>query len=167
MTNMTIDDADPRIQWGPSESDWSTNLRPAFINATLQYVPSSWSVQMPDFLIVAVYSFSSNPDASATVEFSGDAVAIYGTVSPDHADINVNIDGQSTTLNGGFGTVRAVRPQVRYHYQVSCRFLLSNWFIFQDIACQFFVYASFYHHLTPRFNFYSTLRINLGRNSTS
>lgn len=40
--------------------------------------------------------------------FSGDAVAVYGTVSPDHANIEVQVDGQSKTFAGGAGGMASV-----------------------------------------------------------
>lgn len=33
--------------------------------------------------------------------FSGEAVALYGTVSEDHADIRLLLDGESVTFGAG------------------------------------------------------------------
>lgn len=41
--------------------------------------------------------------ASATIPFTGDVVAVYGTVSPDHANILVSLDGQTRSIQGGGG----------------------------------------------------------------
>lgn len=61
-----------------------------------------------------LYSFSQSPDASASLTFSGDAVAVYGTMSVDHSDILVTLDGRQKTFTGGAGGfVSGLRPQVR------------------------------------------------------
>ncbi|KXN90998.1 hypothetical protein AN958_03065, partial [Leucoagaricus sp. SymC.cos] len=93
---MTIDDSDPRINYLPPNS-WSSNFRPEFQNGTLH--------------------FSQVPDATASLQFSGNAVALYGTVSPDHADISVTIDGGTVTMpNGSSSRVLAVRPGVLMYW---------------------------------------------------
>ena len=59
-------------------------------------------------------SFSSDKDANAKLTFIGEAVAVYGTVSPDHANISVTVDGKAQLLSGGSGGfVSAMRPGVR------------------------------------------------------
>jgi len=73
----------------------------------------SFASQIPESYIDFVFSFSQTPGASASLTFSGDAVALYGTVSPDHADINISVDGQEQRLPGGAGLVSIVHPQVR------------------------------------------------------
>lgn len=58
-------------------------------------------------------SFSETPGTSASLSFSGEAVALYGTVSPFHANIHITLDGHSLILPGGAGgRVSALRPQV-------------------------------------------------------
>lgn len=47
------------------------------------------------------------------MQFSGDAIAIYGTAAPDHADVQVEIDGQNMPIPGGSRTTRGLHPQVR------------------------------------------------------
>lgn len=96
VVTTNIDDTDPRIQFGPSPSSWVQNNRTAFVNSSLHY--------------------SSDPNASATMEFSGNAVAVYGTISPDHAGINFQIDGQSVTMSGGAGRVSKLYPQTMLFY---------------------------------------------------
>lgn len=60
------------------------------------------------------FSYSQAPDASASLQFTGNAVALYGTVSPDHADISVTVDGKTVTMPLSSGSrVVAVRTQVR------------------------------------------------------
>ena len=46
-------------------------------------------------------SYTQTRGAYATVPFTGDAVAVYGTVSPDHADLQVVLDGKTKTFSGG------------------------------------------------------------------
>ncbi len=59
------------------------------------------------------FSFTQTPGASASLTFSGGAIAVYGTVSPDHADIVITVDGQTHTLPGGAsGFANMVHPQV-------------------------------------------------------
>ncbi|KAK0195362.1 hypothetical protein F5146DRAFT_1025146 [Armillaria mellea] len=81
LITTPFDDVDSHISYLPSESDWNVNDTPAFINGTLH--------------------FTNVTDASASLSFTGDAVALYGTVSPDHANIRVSVDGQETTISGG------------------------------------------------------------------
>ncbi|KAG9220743.1 hypothetical protein CCMSSC00406_0003842 [Pleurotus cornucopiae] len=91
LTQKDIDDSDSSITYAPATS-WNTNSRPEFINNTLR--------------------FTSSPDATASMSFFGDAVAIYGTVAPDHSDFQITLDGKQTTLRGGAGgMVRTLRPK--------------------------------------------------------
>ncbi|TFK44346.1 hypothetical protein BDQ12DRAFT_672823 [Crucibulum laeve] len=83
MSVTTYDDSDPRVSYLPSASDWSTNAGAQFMGGTLHYTQI--------------------PGASASLQFSGDAIAVYGTVSPDHLNIRVTVDGQSTTSTSGSG----------------------------------------------------------------
>ncbi|KAF8160756.1 hypothetical protein B0H34DRAFT_697962 [Crassisporium funariophilum] len=94
----SFDDTDMTISYLPSPSAWQTSSNPAFSGGTLHY--------------------SSTPGASAMLTFTGEAVAIYGTVSPDHANIQVTIDGVSQIMQGGSGgMVSALRSQVLLYYQ--------------------------------------------------
>lgn len=72
-----------------------------------------FSSRIPESYTDHVFSYSQTPGASASLTFSGDAVALYGTVSPDHADIGISVDGQEQRLPGGAGHVSVVHPQVR------------------------------------------------------
>ncbi|KAJ8509065.1 hypothetical protein ONZ45_g8737 [Pleurotus djamor] len=95
-STTTFDDTDPKIVYAPA-SAWNENSRPVFINNTLH--------------------FTSSPDATASMTFFGDALAVYGTVAPDHADIQVTLDGQTRTLKGGAGGhVRTLRTQTLLYY---------------------------------------------------
>lgn len=89
VSRTTIDDTDSRITYAPSTADWQVDLRPGLnINDTLH--------------------FTEVQGASATIPFSGDAVAVYGTVSPGHANILVSLDGQTSTVQGGSGMLARV-----------------------------------------------------------
>ncbi|KAF9050012.1 hypothetical protein BJ165DRAFT_1455802 [Panaeolus papilionaceus] len=81
MLQKTFDDTDAAISYLPSSSNWQTNSGNNFMGGTLH--------------------FSNNPSASAALSFSGDAVAVYGTVAPDHANIRITIDGTSQVMSGG------------------------------------------------------------------
>ncbi|KAF8650453.1 hypothetical protein AX16_005255 [Volvariella volvacea WC 439] len=97
MIPTAIDDTDSRIQYLPSASAWSTNSNPAFIGNTLH--------------------FTQTPGASASLSFTGDAVAVYGTVSPDHANVRVEVDGQGRIMNGGAsGFASALHPAVLLYF---------------------------------------------------
>jgi hypothetical protein len=49
------------------------------------------------------------------MQFSGEAMAIYGTAAPDHADVQVQIDGQNISVSGGSRTTRGLHSQVCEH----------------------------------------------------
>ena len=46
------------------------------------------------------------------VAITGDAIAVYGSVSPDHADMRLSIDGRESILPGGAGRSSAFHPKV-------------------------------------------------------
>ncbi|KJA27892.1 hypothetical protein HYPSUDRAFT_51823 [Hypholoma sublateritium FD-334 SS-4] len=75
-----IDNTDPTIVYSP-EMTWQANTNSQFFNKTL--------------------SFTQTPGASASLNFSGGAIAVYGTISPDHADIVITVDGQTRAFPGG------------------------------------------------------------------
>ncbi|KAG6920264.1 hypothetical protein DXG01_005033 [Tephrocybe rancida] len=83
MTSVTIDDADPNIQYLPTASAWSLTQNQGYMNNTLH--------------------FTNTAGASASISFTGDAVAVYGTMAPDHADVEITLDGRSKTMTGGGG----------------------------------------------------------------
>jgi hypothetical protein len=80
LSKSTIDDTDPSFTYTP-QSEWSVNEKDYFMNNTLHYTSSA--------------------GASASVSFSGEAVALYGTVSQDHADIRLSLDGNTVTFGAG------------------------------------------------------------------
>lgn len=93
-----FDDSDPVMSYSPSPAAWQTNTRGDFFGNTLH--------------------FTQTPGASASMKFSGQAVAVYGTVSPDHADMVLNIDAQEVTLQGGAnGFASSVHPDVLLFYR--------------------------------------------------
>ncbi|KAF9452734.1 hypothetical protein P691DRAFT_756120 [Macrolepiota fuliginosa MF-IS2] len=97
LTMTTIDDMNSSISYLPSADAWDLNPRPEFQDGTLHYSIAS--------------------DAAASLQFSGNAVALYGTVSPDHADISITIDGNTVTVpSGSMSHVVAVRTQVMLYW---------------------------------------------------
>ncbi|CCM01927.1 uncharacterized protein FIBRA_04000 [Fibroporia radiculosa] len=76
VKETVIDNTSPNFKYGPSTSDWSMVTDPAYFNNSLQY------------------SFTQNAQASLT--FSGDAVAVYGTVAPTHANYSITLDGKTS-----------------------------------------------------------------------
>lgn len=58
-------------------------------------------------------SYTQVPGAYASMNFTGEAMVLYGTVSPDHANIRLTIDGRDVSIPGGSGgVVSGLRPQV-------------------------------------------------------
>ena len=60
-------------------------------------------------------SFTQTGGAQTKLEFSGDAVAVYGTVSPDHANYTIAIDeNPAQAFDGGSnGVASTLHLQVR------------------------------------------------------
>lgn len=73
MTQTTMDDTSPAITYLPSQEDWIFDNMQGWFNDTLH--------------------FTQTAGAQAQFTFVGDAVAIYGTVSPFLADYAVTTDG--------------------------------------------------------------------------
>jgi len=91
-----FDDMDSAIVYSPA-SAWNTNTGSPFMNGTLH--------------------FTNATSASATLSFFGEAVAVFGTVSPDHANFSVTIDGKSQVLPGGSGGLTtSLHQQVLLYY---------------------------------------------------
>jgi hypothetical protein len=98
------------IVYQPSPADWQSSSNPAFFDGTLRSVILSKEIpKNADH----IFSFSQTPGASASLTFSGDAVALYGTVSPEHADISISVDGQEQRVPGGARLATGVHPQAR------------------------------------------------------
>ncbi|KAG6903057.1 hypothetical protein C0995_006244 [Termitomyces sp. Mi166 len=82
-TSTTIDDNNSMVQYLPSPSAWTLTQNQIYMDGTLH--------------------FTSTSGASASIPFTGDAVAVYGTMAPDHADIQFTLDGRSSSQTGGAG----------------------------------------------------------------
>lgn len=93
----TIDDSNSRISYLPTSESWALNQSPIFMGGGIH--------------------FSNNPAASASLTFTGDAVAIYGAVSPDHADVRITINGQDRSLRRrSSNRVNGLHPQVLMYW---------------------------------------------------
>ncbi|KAI0958907.1 hypothetical protein AcV7_004591 [Taiwanofungus camphoratus] len=90
LTNLTLDDTNTKIMYGPAASDWVSANSSGFYNNTLHYTET--------------------PGAQASLGFSGAAVAVYGTVSPEHGNYTVTLDGQVSRLISG-GNARTLHSQ--------------------------------------------------------
>jgi len=60
--------------------------------------------------------YTQAPGAAASLTFSGNAVAVYGTVSPDHAGIQVSVDGKSVIVDGGSDSTNGLHAQTLLYY---------------------------------------------------
>ncbi|KAJ7217764.1 hypothetical protein GGX14DRAFT_438211 [Mycena pura] len=86
-STIVVDDASPAITYaGP----WQTNNIAEYMNGTLHYTQGQ--------------------GAAASLPFFGSAVAVYGTVAPDHANVQIAIDGQTTLINAQSASISAVHP---------------------------------------------------------
>jgi len=92
-TTTVYDDADPAIVYA---GDWSTSVNQVHQNSTLHYTQAL--------------------GAAATLKFSGNGVAIYGTVSPDHANLQISIDGKTTLVNGMSNLVTTLHANTLLYY---------------------------------------------------
>lgn len=83
---------------------------------------------------LTLWSFSQEPDASASLRFTGNAIAYYGTVSPDHADISVSIDNETVTMPSGSSShVSSVQTQVGISVTMSWQWVS---YVIIDSACR-------------------------------
>lgn len=99
MISTTIDDNGSSFSYLPSPSDWQANTGTQFIDNSEHD--------------------STTNGAAAQVTISGDAFAVYGTVSPNNANIQVSVDGSlATVLNGGSvgGFASVAHPQTLLYY---------------------------------------------------
>lgn len=92
-TSTVFDDASPAITYAGT---WDTNNTDAYLDNTLHYTQSA--------------------GAAASLAFSGNAVAIYATVSPDHANVQISIDGQSMLVNTQSSSIAELHPQTLLFY---------------------------------------------------
>jgi len=93
-STITFDDTDSSIVY---DSHWTKGDYAGFYNNTVHYTQS--------------------PDASFHFSFTGDAIAIYGTVAPSMGNYTVNLDGIEHQFNGGSdGAVRALHEQILMYF---------------------------------------------------
>ncbi|KAJ7072062.1 hypothetical protein C8F01DRAFT_1243146 [Mycena amicta] len=93
LTTTVVDDASSSMTYA---GNWDTASTNAYSNGTLHYTQS--------------------PGAAASLHFVGNAVAVYGAVSPNHANLQVSIDGQTTLVNTQSSSVTALHPQTLLYY---------------------------------------------------
>lgn len=98
MTQTTMDDTSPEIIYLPQE-DWIFDNAQGWFNDTLQYVLHH-GPSVPCVDVFIYHSFTQTAGAQAQFAFNGDAVAIYGTVSPFLADYAVTTDGVTQRFHG-------------------------------------------------------------------
>ena len=100
ITATTLDDTSPDITYLPTPKDWVSLETQGIYNDTLQYVLHSRA-----FSSLCLCSFTTSytqvGGAHAQLIFDGGAVAIFGTVSPDHANYTVTMDGVTQSFQGG------------------------------------------------------------------
>jgi len=92
-TSTVYDDASPAITYAGT---WDTNNSPEYLDGTLHYTGS--------------------PGSAASLSFSGNGIAIYSTVSPDHANVQISIDGQTMLVNTESSTIAELHPQTLLYY---------------------------------------------------
>jgi len=92
-TSTVFDDTSSAITYAGS---WTTTNNPIHLDSTLHY--------------------SQSAGAAASLSFSGNAVAVYGTVSSDHANVQISIDGQTTLVNVPSSTVAELHPKTLLYY---------------------------------------------------
>ncbi|TFY80466.1 hypothetical protein EWM64_g3544 [Hericium alpestre] len=81
VTDNIVDDSNPAWKYLPSASTWAVNKLQGTIQNGIH--------------------FTQTGGAQAQLTFTGDAVALFGTVSPDHANFTVSVDGKTQSLDGG------------------------------------------------------------------
>ncbi|KAI0051870.1 hypothetical protein FA95DRAFT_1554110 [Auriscalpium vulgare] len=91
VSNITTDDSSPSFTYLPTPGAWTTNNLPGCVNDTLH--------------------FTQLGGAQVQFQFSGDAVALYGTTSPDHANYTVSVDGATQGFDGGSNGAASILHQ--------------------------------------------------------
>lgn len=93
-TVATFDDSDVHITY---DSQWALGNHPGFYNSTIHYTQSA--------------------DASLGFSFTGDSIAIYGTVAQSMGNYSVNLDGVEKTYNaGGAGSSQVLHATTLLYY---------------------------------------------------
>lgn len=96
VATTTIDDTDTNFKYGPSASDWARDNSTLFFDNSLH--------------------FSQIQGAEASLSFSGDAVAVYGTVSPSHANYTITLDGHTSQQFNAASSVRELHSQTLLYF---------------------------------------------------
>jgi len=93
-STTTFDDSDPHITYS---SQWAFGTHPGFYNNSIHY--------------------TQNSDASLGFSFTGEAVAIYGTVAPNMGNYSVYLDGVEHIFNAGSdGSSRVLHEKTLLYY---------------------------------------------------
>ncbi|KAF7376412.1 hypothetical protein MSAN_00056700 [Mycena sanguinolenta] len=85
-------------------------------NTAVNYA-GSWSISNTDAYLNNTLHYTQNAGSAASLSFSGNAVAVYGTVSPDHANIQISIDGEMTMVNTQSAIISELHPQTLLYYR--------------------------------------------------
>jgi hypothetical protein len=100
ITLTALDDTSPDITYLPTPTDWVSLKTQGTYNGTIQYVLHSRAFSSL-CLCFFTTSYTQVGGAQAQLMFNGVAVAVLGTVSPDHADYTVTMDGVTQSFQGG------------------------------------------------------------------
>ncbi|KAH9978592.1 hypothetical protein BGW80DRAFT_1529972 [Lactifluus volemus] len=84
ITNTTTDDTSPDIHYFPTPKDWALGNLEGSYNGTHHHTQTG--------------------GAQAQFTFNGNAVAVYGTVSPEHANYTVTVDGVTRAFPNGLAS---------------------------------------------------------------
>ncbi|KAJ7772642.1 hypothetical protein DFH07DRAFT_802662 [Mycena maculata] len=93
LSSTLYDDTSPAVTYAGA---WDTSDAAEYINGTLH--------------------FSQATGAAASLPFTGNAVAVWGTVSPQHANIQISVDGNSVMVNGGSNYVSELHAQTLLYW---------------------------------------------------
>ena len=93
ITKTTMDDSSPNITYFPTLEDWPFAKVQGCFNDTLRCVLQFINLQFLVLMCSFIASYTGTGGAQAQIAFNGDAVAIYGTVSPYLTDYTVTTDG--------------------------------------------------------------------------
>jgi hypothetical protein len=113
-TNITMDDTHPNVTYDSHWTAGSNSLSPQYFNSTFQY-----AVHSPAFpWLTTGYSASGAANTAAKISFFGNAIALYGATSTNHATYSVSIDGApASTFNGS--SIKPVFRAQRLLYYIS------------------------------------------------
>jgi len=92
-TATIVDDANSAMTFA---GNWSTASTSAYVNNTIH--------------------FSDTQGSAASLQFFGTGIAIFSTVSPNHANVQVSIDGETTLVQTQSSLMTAMHPQTLLYY---------------------------------------------------